>query len=238
MESIVNKSLTDFLKTHNILRQQQFGFQKDKSCSLQLLNCTNSWIDCLDQKKSVDVVYIDFQKAFDTVVHSKLLHKLEAILPNRFLKGWIRSFLSGRSQVVTLNGTLSEPIPVSSGVPQGSVLGPTLFLIYINDLVDIIKHSKITLFADDLKIYNTSDQQQLLQSDLDSLSSWATEWQLSISHSKSNVLYLGKNNPKHHYFLGLHPLDDIGVSCKDLGVYISNNLGSSIQCKNIVSKAS
>jgi hypothetical protein len=238
MESIVNKSLTDFLKTNNILRHQQFGFQKDKSCSLQLLNCTNNWINCLDQKKSVDVVYIDFQKAFDTVVHSKLLHKLEAILPNRFLKSWIKSFLSGRSQIVTLDGTVSEPIPVSSGVPQGSVLGPTLFLIYINDLVDTIKHSLITLFADDLKIYNTSDQQKLLQSDLDSLSSWASEWQLSVSHSKSNVLYLGKKNPKHPYSLNSQPLEDVGISCKDLGVYISNNLGSSIQCKNIVSKAS
>jgi hypothetical protein len=133
---------------------------------------------------------------------------------------------------------LSEPIPVSSGVPQGSVLGPTLFLIYINDLVDTIKQSQITLFADDLKIYNTSDKQHLLQSDLDSLSSWASEWQLNISYSKSNVLYLGKNNPKHLYLLNANPLEDVGVSYKDLGVYISNNLGNSIQCKNIVSKAS
>lgn len=127
---------------------------------------------------------------------------------------------------------------MTSGVPQGSVLGPTLFLIYINDLVNCIEHSQITLFADDLKMFNLSQNSVLLQSDLDNLYSWASTWQLSVSVSKSNVMYLGKNNPKLPYYLNGNLLENVGSSCKDLGVFISNDLSSSVHCNSIVGKAS
>lgn len=238
MESIINKSLMDYLKINHILKKQQFGFQKDKSCTLQLLKCVNDWTVSLDKKESVDVVYIDFQKAFDSVVHDKLLLKLRSILPNRFFLAWVKSFLSSRTQVVKLNQTVSDSVPVISGVPQGSVLGPTLFLIFINDIVESVKHSSIMLFADDLKVYNPSSEHDALQADLTSLASWASEWQLSVSITKCNVLYLGKNNPKHQYILNSNVLPDVGASCKDLGIFIASNLGSSIHCQNIISKAS
>jgi len=149
MESVINKFLVDFLTANKLLSDKQFGFQKQKSCALQLIKCTNRWIDLLDNKKPVDVVYVDFQKAFDTVAHSKLILKLKPIIPNRFLLTWIESFLSGRTQTVILNNSVSTTVNVTSGVPQGSVLGPTLFLLYINDIVDCIRHSQVTLFADD-----------------------------------------------------------------------------------------
>ena len=227
-----------FLKSNNVLTRNQYGFQKKKYCCQQLLKCTNTWIKDIDDKTTVDVVYIDFKKAFDTVVHSKLLLKLESLISNRFICSWIRSFLSNRSQKVVLNNTHSDSVPITSGVPQGSVLGPSLFLIFINDIVDSIKHSEILLFADDLKVFNTSHNHDLLQFDLNNLCYWANSWQLSISYSKSNVMYIGKNNPKHVYSLNTHVLVDSGSVCRDLGVSISNDLRSSIHCHNIAMKAS
>jgi len=113
-----------------------------------------------------------------------------------------------------VNNTISSP-NVTSGVPQGS--GSTLFLLYINDLVDCIKHIQITLFAEDLKINNTSDKQAFLKQDLENLSFWAKKWQMSISLTKTNVLYLGNSNPKSDYSLDNVFLEDAGDSCKDLG---------------------
>ena len=125
-----------FLNSNNVLTSNQYGFQKKKSCCQQLLKCTNTWIKNIDDKTTVDVVYIDFKKAFDTVVHSKLLLKLESLISNRFICSWIRSFLSNRSQKVVLHNTPSDSVPIASGVPHGSVLGPSLFLIFIIDIVD------------------------------------------------------------------------------------------------------
>jgi len=169
-------------------------------------------------------------------VCSKLLLKLKPIIPNRSLLTWIESFLSDRTQTVILNNSVSTAVNVTSGVPQGSVLGPTLFLLYINDIVDCIKHSQFTLFADDLKIFNTSDKQALLQQDLENLSFWAKTWQMSISLTKTNVLYLGNSNPKFRYSLDGVTLEDAGERCKDLGVLMSHSLSFSGHIQNIVSK--
>jgi len=145
--------------------------------------------------------------------------------------------LSNKSQVVSVFNTQSDPIPVTSGVPQGSVLGHTFFLVYINALVYCVEHSQITLFADDIKIFNFSHNSALLQSDLDNMCSWASVWQLSVSESKSNVLYIGKNNRKLPYHLNANLLENVGSSRKDLGVYISSDLSNSVYCNNIVGKA-
>ena len=238
MESVINTALVKHLDTFDILKTQQYGFRKLKSCTLQLLNCMNKWTKFIDSKTPLDIVYIDYQKAFDSVVHSKLLAKLEGYGISGFLLNWIKNFLSDRFQVVKVKSAISDPIRVISGVPQGSVLGPTLFLVFINDLVDEIKHSEILLFADDLKIFNTSTNHMLLQTDLNNVALWSKIWQLPISVKKSNILYLGKNNPKHDYLLDRFPLESVGHSCKDLGVYISSNLSGRVHCANIVAKAS
>ena len=237
MESILNDQIMSYFSRNNILSPKQHGFVKNKSCATQLLMCKNEWSKSLDDRSTVDVVYIDFCKAFDSVVHSKLLLKLEQTGIKGTLLTWIKAFLSNRSQKVKINGQLSEPLPVTSGVPQGSVLGPSLFLVYINDLVQSIQHSKIMLFADDLKIFNTSKNSTLLQSDLNSLESWTNKWQLTISYKKCSTLYLGNKNPKIHYNLGTFDLVDAGPVLKDLGVHISNDISSSIHCTNIASKA-
>lgn len=202
-----------------------------------MVDCINTWTRSLDSRKPVDVVYIDFQKAFDSVVHEKLLIKLGTFGFRPQLLVWLRNFLTDRSQRIKIKSVYSDSSPVLSGVPQGSILGPTLFLLYINDLVDVIQFSEIRLFADDLKIYNLSANHKFLQSDLDNLCSWAKSWQLSLSYSKCNILHLGRSNPIHVYRLDNYELIKSN-GCKDLGIFVNENLSFSIHCNNIVAKSS
>ena len=142
----------------------------------------------------MDVVYLDFQKAFDTVPHQRLLKKLAAYGIHGHLYSWIEDFLKERKQKVVLNGEESSWATVSSGIPQGSVLGPTLFLIYINDLPEVVD-SVIKLFADDTKLYNrvnTVTDMEYLQKDLDNLVKWSADWQLRFNSSKCHHLHIGR----------------------------------------------
>lgn len=203
-----------------------------------MLTCKNIYSKLLDKRNSVDIIFIDFCKAFDTVVHSKLLSKLSnAGIKNTNLN-WIKNFLLNRTQRVKVGPQLSRKIPVSSGVPQGSVVGPTLFLLFINDIVESVKNSKIMLFADDLKVFNTSENFDALQNDLDQILMWSKLNQLSISYQKCSVLYMGNSNPKHQYNFEHNLISDAGTACKDLGIFISNNLSSTNHCSYVFSKAS
>ena len=136
---------------------------------LQLLNVLNDWT------QSTDCVYMDYQKAFDKVPHGRLLAKLEAYNLSSEVINWIKEYLTGRSQCVEVNGKASEWLPVTSGIPQGSVLCPLLFLIYVNDLPDDI-NSDVYMYADDTKLYReikTIEDQRILQKDLDTLTKWS-----------------------------------------------------------------
>ena len=154
----------------------QFGVQKGTSTSQQLLLFFHQLITSKDE---IDVIYIDFRKAFDSVPHNELLVKLWNIGITGTLWKWFESYLSNRSQCVSINNSLSKCLPVLSGVPQGSILGPLLFLVYINDLPSAISSSNMFIFADDTKCFKMikteSDIQviQLLQKDLTSLSHWS-----------------------------------------------------------------
>ena len=229
-------SLLHFLETNNLLSPKQFGFRKNKSCSLQLLKCKNDWSNSLDKGKPVDVVYIDFCKAFDTVSHQKLILKIEKYGITGNLLSWISDFLSERSQQVKVNDSLSMEKVVQSGVPQGSVLGPTLFLMYINDLLDLDIRSHILLFADDVKLYNVSSDNHVLACDLNLISEWSTKWQLKVSLEKCCVLHLGRANPRHIYEISGQQLQ-VRTEVNDLGVTFSKNLSSSVYCNIIVKKA-
>ena len=127
---------------------------------------------------------LDFAKAFDKVSHQRLLHKLEYYGVNAKTKNWIQSFLQNRQQRVILEGAASEQAPVLSGVPQGTVLGPLLFLTYINDMPEMVKSSETKLFADDSLLFRTINNQAdsvLLQNDLTSLQDWEDKWQMSFN---------------------------------------------------------
>ena len=149
-----------------------------RSTSLQLLNVLDKWTEALDKGNEIDCVYMDYKKAFDTVPHNRLLSKLKSYGIKLNVIEWIQSFLIGRLQHVQVNNCCSEWAAVTSGIPQGSVLGPTLFIIYINDLPDLVS-SDLYLFADDTKIFSinpTSAQPLALQNDLEILTTGSNTW--------------------------------------------------------------
>ena len=173
----------------------------------------------------MDAVYFDFQKAFDSVPHMRLMNKLRSYGVSGKLLAWIEAFLTGRKQRVVLEGCHSEWTEVASGVPRGSVLGPLLFLVYVNDLPEVVQCS-VKLFADDTKLYSrvsSTGEAALLQSDIQALSRWSNTWLISFNQSKCKILHLGQTNQGFPYTMGDIPLDNTSVE-KDLGVHIDTNL--------------
>ena len=160
------------------------------SCETQLVLTCHDWANILNQQGQVDALLLDFSKAFDKVSHAKLLHKLGQYGVNGKTLQWISGFLHNRTQFVAINGSHSSIFPVTSGVPQGSVLGPTVFLLYINDIVDVTK-SELRLFADDTVLYRaikSDHDHQILQEDLYNLTKWASAWQMDFNASKCHLL--------------------------------------------------
>ena len=183
---------------------------------------------------------MDFAKAFNKVPRLRLLNKLKAHSIDGFVLNWIESWLTGRSQRVVLNGEGSEWKPVESGVPQGSVLGPVCFVIFINDLDDVCQTiSMIKKFADDTKLCNkiiNDDDRKILQQCLDDLLDWANKWGMSFNISKCKVMHIGNKNPNFTYEMNGHLLETVTEE-KDVGVYISSSLKPSLHCKKSVEKA-
>ena len=192
-EHIVASNVVKHLDVNQILYDLQHGFRSKRSCETQL----TMLIEEIHRNigKQTDIILLDFSKAFDKVNHAKLILKLH----NNGIRGrtlsWIRAFLNGRSQTVVLEGDCSEEVPVTSGVPQGSVLGPILFLISINDLPDKVK-SQVRLFADDtaayLAISKLADSEQL-QADLDILQEWEIRWDMQFNPSKCQVIHITRS---------------------------------------------
>ena len=250
MESIIHDSMTSYLISNNLISNHQHGFLKKRSTLSNLLESTRQWLSSLNSGKSTDVIFVDFAKAFDSVSHSKLLHKLKSYGIHGKLLDWIAAWLSGRTQSVKLGSSFSIPRSVLSGILQGTVLGPLLFLLYINDLVDIIpSEAHPTLFADDLKLFSDTTplfnsasssgiSSPLLQDSLNKLLFWTQLWQLPISIPKCSVLSISNSKlliPRS-YFIGSHQLPQV-TNCSDLGVVINNQLTFSCHILSTVKKA-
>ena len=226
-EHILVSSIMKHLDSHNILTDSQHGFRSRRSCETQLVSLVHELATSLDSGVQTDLAILDFSKAFDKVPHRRLLRKLDhyGVRGNTFL--WIKDFLSNRNQQVIVDGAISDPGPVTSGVPQGTVLGPLLFLIFINDLPDQLT-CKARLFADDCIVYskiNSNRDQQNLQNDLDILATWEKTWGMEFHPQKCSILSITKSKSpkKFDYKLKGHILENTKAA-KYLGVTITSDL--------------
>ena len=194
LESLIRKKKMEFLDSNTLLSQSQFGFRQGRSTLSQLFLSKFRLVECINNRACVDCVFTDLSKAFDSISHKKLLIKLRAYGIHNSVCNWIEDFLTHRLQRVTVNNCSSSWLPSTSGIAQGSILGPILFIIYINDLLDSIMHSDIFLYADDAKILKRIDcrlDYLLLQRDIDSFAAWCDLWQLKLNISKCVYVRFG-----------------------------------------------
>ena len=238
LEYIVASNLVTHLDSHNLLYDLQHGFRAKRSCETQLVMLVEDMSRNAMQGRQTDLILLDFSKAFDKVSHEKLLYKLHQYGVRGHVLHWIKAFLSNRTQTVVLK---SSQVAVTSGVPQGSVLGPILFLVFINNLPDDIR-SKVRLFADDTAVYlavsNLEDAKQL-QEDLDRLGDWSLKWDMEFNPSKCTVIHVTRSKypVPSQYILYDHVLESVS-STKYLGVTINDHLNWNDHVQNTVTSAS
>ena len=224
------------LERNKLLSDDQHGFTRNKSCLTNLLETLEDITSCLNNGEGVDLVFLDYRKAFDSVPHKRLIHKLSTYGFGETFTKWITDFLIGRTQTVSIRGKFSQPAVVLSGVPQGSVLGPLLFILYVNEIPEVIQGTA-KLFADDTKIFDKTCRRDSLQKDLDTLYLWSSKWLLKFNEFKCKVMHIGRNNPRNDYKIGDVILEKVSEE-RDLGVYLSDDLKPSLQCVEAAKKAS
>ena len=242
MEHIICSHVRDHLDSHSILSPFQHGFRSKHSCETQLLLTVHDIASIHDNNIQVDIGILDFSKAFDVVPHQRLLNKLDHYGINGSIHTWIGSFLGGRSQKVVVDGHKSKPAPVASGVPQGTVLGPLLFLLFINDMPsEVTQGTRIRLFADDCLIYrpiHCLKDQLTLQRDIDRLMDWADHWGMRFNAAKCNVMRtLGGIHSERFYHMKGQILQEV-THAKNLGVTLSRDHSWRQHIEAVVSKAS
>jgi hypothetical protein len=243
MESILKNNIMDHLLKNKLIRPSQHGFMPGKSCASNLTVFLDRATKAVDEGKSVDIFYLDFAKAFDKVPRRRLIAKLQAKGLRPDVTAWISDWLTGRTQRVTVGGSQSGECNVDSGVPQGSVLGPCLFTVFIDDLEVDIELSDlgtfIVKFADDTKGLQeiTSDEDRAkMQRALDILSEWADIWGMEFNVEKCKVMHVGKHNPQFEYYMRGTKLKTTEEE-KDVGVYVTKNLKPSSQCHRAAVRA-
>ena len=240
LEGIIKKKIVSLLDRNNLINATQHGFSAHRSTTTNLIDFFENVTKDIDEGIPVDLLYLDFSKAFDKVPHQRLLAKLRAHGIHGHTLDWITNWLSQRKQRTVLNGKASTWEEVLSGVPQGSVLGPLLFLIYINDLDDWatpVNHT--SKFADDTKIghgVTSETDRQEFQTIIDQLHNWAEVWGMEYNVNKCHIIHVGRNNARYNYSMnGINiPTADRE---KDVGVTITENLKPATHCEIIANKA-
>ena len=241
LESIIRDHMLQYLEGRDVLSLYQHGFINGRSCLSNLLVTLENWTAALEEGYGLDIFYLDYQKAFDTVPHKRLLAKLEWYGTDIQVLNWIQNFLMNRRMNVVVNGSRSGWADVYSGVPQGSILGPVLFILYVNDLPKKVRCG-IQMFADDTKLWTTVqkvDDQAKLQNDLDSLEDWSKTWLLKFNSSKCKVMHVG-HSVQTEYCMSNNGKEYTVTETdkeRDLGVHITKDLKWSTQCSKAASKA-
>ena len=243
MEYVIYKQIMMHVNRNNILVKFQHGFREKHSCESQLIKTAESIQRYLNSNKQVDVLILDFTKAFDKVAHQRLLLKLNHYGIRDKTCGWIRTWLTNRKQRLVVDGEKSEEACVTSGVPQGTVLGPLMFVLYINDIGDnVSKGTYIKLVADDCllfrKIDSLSDAERL-ENDLQSIVEWSKTSQMSFNDTKCHTLKdFKKKNPIQFQYT----MNNVQVSEVDhhpyLGVELEQNMSWSQHITDTANKAS
>ena len=241
LKSLIKDDIMQHLASNKPIHNSQHGFMPGRSCTSNLLAFLDKLTEAADKGIPTDVVYLDFAKAFDKVPTERLLKKVGKHGIGGRIGNWIRAWLTGRRQRVTVNGKMSGWQRVISGVPQGSVLGPVLFLIFINDLDHMATKKQLLLkFADDTKVaqqIESARDAEELQECLNKLNKWAADWGMQFNTAKCHVMHVGRNNPKHVYNMGGTILEQTEAE-RDIGVIVTNNLKPSQQCKKAAQTAS
>lgn len=231
MERVINATLGKFID-QNVLRNTQHGFRKGRSCQTNLIEFFDKVGGWLDEGQNVDVLYLDFSKAFDKVDHARMMVKLAAVGVEGKLWAWLRDWLANRYQRVVIDGEASGWLPVESGMPQGTVLAGPLFTVFVDDLDELIL-AFLRKFADDTKlarsIRNLLDAERF-QADINRLADWAKEWAMVFNLAKCKVMHLGRNNPKFEYTMNGVKLNETHEE-KDLGVWIDSSFKPGTQCE-------
>ncbi|CAM5146926.1 unnamed protein product [Eretmochelys imbricata] len=238
MEQVVKETILKHLEERKVIRNSQHGFTKGKTCLTNLIAFYDEIIGSVDMGKAVDVIYLDFSKAFDAVSHSILASKLKKYGLDEWTIRWIENWLNCRAQCAVINGSMSSWQLVSSGIPQVSILGPVLLNIFINDLGDGIDCT-LSKFTDDIKLWGEEDMlkgMDRVQSDLDKLEDWAKRNLMRFNKDKCRVLHLGRKNPMHCYRLGTDWLSSSSAE-KSLGITVVEKLDMSQQCALVAKKA-
>ena len=243
LEKIIVEQILQHLKDNGLMCDEQHGFVPGKSVTTNLLETLNIWTESLMHNHHLDVVYLDYSKAFDTVPHRRLLLQVRSFGIEGLALRWIEAFLSNRRQKVIANEAESGWSDVKSGIPQGSVLGPVLFTLFVNDIPPLLK-CFTAMYADDTKLHATVDSdedQQQLQEDIWRIQDWAKQMQMKFHPDKCKIMYLGKNNPHRDYCLlnddfSVHMLEETELE-KDLGVYVDNSLSFTQHCQQKINTA-
>ena len=250
MESLVREAIITHMRKNISFSKHQYGFIDRRSTTLQLLHVLHEWTEILDQGGTIDAVYLDFMKAFHKVPHKRLMHKLKVYRSGGPVHNWIRSFLIGRIQRAKVDLATSGWRNVTSGIQQGSVLGPILFVLYINDMPEAIAYNSTSaMFADDTKLFRRTDLpngKQYIQKDLDHIFQWSDTWLMKFQPIKCKVMSLGYQQDEDTPTLYLYTRKDDGKLeidlekaevKKDIGVYVDNNLNFREQITNKTNKA-
>ena len=241
LEHIISSNIMKHMENHSLITNKQHAFRKYHSCETQLCTVTDEWAKELDKGNQIDVFLLDLEKAFDTVPHELLKSKLHRYGVDKDTLLWIDRFLGQRKQQVRVEGEYSEWADVKSGVPQGTVLGPLLFSIYMNDIVDCVD-SEIRLFADDCvcyRIINGKNDCDILQKDINKLEVWANTWEMRFQPAKCSILQLTRNKVRKintNYQLKQTLLEKAHTT-KYLGVNLSSDLKWNIHVQKTCSKA-